>query len=99
MTEILAKLRETLQNPLMHKEVCSHMQDLLHEFNLAKEEKGLEWPLCRTLNSLTSWQEEEDQGLPMMHSSLDDIQQDMARAKIFKEKTMSSNSDTTSQRK
>ena len=74
MTKILTKLQETLQNPLMHEELCSHMQDLLHEFNLAKEEKGLEWPLCKTPYSLPSWQEEEHEALPMMHGSLDDIQ-------------------------
>ena len=45
--EILAKLQETLQNPLMRKEMCSHMQDLLHEFNIAKEEKGVERPLLQ----------------------------------------------------
>ena len=71
--EILAKLQETLQNPLMLKEMCSHMQDLLHEFNLAKEETRLERPLCGTPDSLPSWQEEEDDGLPMMHALLDDI--------------------------
>ena len=97
MKEILAKLRETMRNPLMHEEMRKHMQDLLHEFPLAKEEMELERPLSGTPNSLSSRQEEEDDGIPMMHVSLDNIEHDMACAKLFKEKTMSSDSDTAFQ--
>ena len=93
MIEFLVKPQETLQNPLMRKELCSHMQDLLHEFNLAKEEMGLERPLSGTPNSLSSRQEEEDEGLLMMHALLDDIQHDTAHAKLFKDKMVSSKSD------
>ena len=96
MKEILAKLRQTLQNSLTREEMCSHMQDLLHEFPLAKEETGLEQPLSKSPNLLSSRQEEEDEGLSMMHALMDDIQRDMVRAKLFKEKTMSSGSDTAS---
>ena len=46
--EILAKLQETLQSLLMREEMRSQMQDLLHEFPLAKEETRLEWPLSGT---------------------------------------------------
>ena len=59
--EILAKLRETLRNPLTHKAMCKHTQYLLHEFSLAKEETKLERPLCETPNSLSLRQEEEDE--------------------------------------
>ena len=97
MKEILAKLRETLRNPLTRKAMRKHMQDLLHEFPLAKEETELERPFCGTLNSLSLWQEEEDEGISMMHASLDDIERDMARAKLYKEKSMSSNSETAFQ--
>ena len=74
----------------------NHMQDLLHEFPLAKEEMGLERPLSETPNLLSSRQEEEDDGLSMMHASVDDAQPDMAHAKLFKEKTMSSDSGRAS---
>ena len=73
MKEILAKLQETLRNPLMHKAMHSHMQDLLHEFPRAKEATGLEWPLSGTPNSISSRQEEDNEGLLMMHALLDDI--------------------------
>ena len=98
MQDILAKLRETLRNPFTRVEMMrQHMQALLHEFSLAKEETKLEWPLCETPNSLSLRQEEEDEGISMMHASLDDIVRDMARAKLYKEKTMSSDSETTFQ--
>ena len=73
------------------------MQDLLHEFSLAKEETKLERPLHRTPNSSSLQQEEKDKGISMMHASLDDIERDMARAKLYKQKTMSSNSETAFQ--
>ena len=62
MKDILAKLRETLRNPLMRDEMHKHMQDLLREFPLAKDKTKLEWPLRETLNSLSLQQEEEDEG-------------------------------------
>ena len=93
MKDILAKLRETLCNPLTRDEMRQHMQALLHEFPLAKDEKELEQPRSRTPNSLSRQQEEDDKGISMMHASLDDINRDMARAKLYKEKTMSLDSD------
>ena len=81
-----------MRNPLTREAMRKHMQDLLHEFPLAKEETKLERPLCGTPNSLSLRQEKEDEGNSMMHASLDDIECDMARAKLYKEKTMSSDS-------
>ena len=93
MKDILAKLCETLHNPLTRDEMCQHMQALFHEFPLAKDEKELERPCSGTPNSLSLQQEENDEGISMMHASLDDINRDMARAKLYKEKTMSSDSE------
>ena len=94
MKDILAKLRKTLRNPLTRDEMRQHMQALLHEFPLAKDEKELERPRSSgTLDSLSLQQEEDDEGISMMHASLDDINRDMARAKLYKEKTMSSDSE------
>ena len=97
MKKILAKLRETLRNPLTRETMRKHMQDLLHEFPLAKEEMELERPLCGTPNSPSLQQEEEDEGISLMHASLDEFKRDMARAKLYKEKTMSSDSKTAFQ--
>ena len=73
------------------------MQALLHEFPLAKDEKDLERPLSGIPDSLSLQQEEDDEGISMMHASLDDIDHDMARAKLYKEKTMFSDSKTAFQ--
>ena len=93
MKDILAKLCKTLCNPFTCDEMHQHMQALLHEFPLAKDKKELERPLSRTPNSLYLQQEEDDEGISMMHASLDDINYDMTRAKLYKEKIMSSNSE------
>ena len=97
MKDILANLCDTLCNPLTRDEMSQHMQALLYEFSLAKDEKELERPLSGTPNSLSLQQEENDEGISMMHASLDDINHDMARAKLYKEKTMSSDSETAFQ--
>ena len=97
MKDLLAKLRETLYNPLMRDEMHQHMEVLLQEFPLAKDEKELERPRSGTLDSPSLQQEEDDEGISIMHASLDDIDRDMARAKLYKEKTMSSDSETACQ--
>ena len=97
MKDILAKLRETLRNPLTRDEMCQHMQALLHEFPLEKDEKELERPLSGTPDSLSLQQEEDNEGISMIHASLDDIDHDMVCAKLYKEKTMSSDSKTAFQ--
>ena len=97
MKDILANLRKTLHNPLTHDEIRQHMQALLHEFPLAKDEKELERPRSGTPDSFLWQQEEDDEGIPMMHASLDDLKCDMTRAQLYKEKTMSSDSETAFQ--
>ena len=52
----------------------------------------MEWPRIETPDSLSLQQEENDEGISMMHASLDDINCDIARAKLYKEKTMPSDS-------
>ena len=94
MKNLIAKLRETLHNPQTRDEMLMHMQALLYDAPLATDEMELERPLSGTSNSLSSRQEEKDDGIPMMHASLDDIKCDMAHAKLFKEKTMSLDCDT-----
>ena len=84
MKDILAKICEILCNPSTRDEMRQHMQALLHEFSLAKDEKELEKPCSKTLDSLSLQQEEDDEGISMMHASLDDIDRDMARAKLYK---------------
>ena len=96
MKKILVKLRETLRNPLTHEAMRKHMQDFLHELPLAKEETELEQPLCGTPNSFSLRQEEKDEWISMMDASLDNIERDMAHAKLYKEKTMSSDSEAVS---
>ena len=97
MKDILAKLRKTLRNPFTRDEMHQHMQALLHEFPLAKDEKELERPHSRIPDSLSWQQEEDDEEISMMHASLDNIKRDMACAMLYKEKTMSSNSETAFQ--
>ena len=97
MNDILAQLREILCNPFTRDEMRQHMQALLHEFPLAKDEKELERPRSGTPDSFSWQQEENDKGIPMMHASLDNLERDMARAQLYKEKTMSSDSETTFQ--
>ena len=53
MKDILAKLRKTLRNPLTRDEMRQHMQALLHEFPLAKDEKELERPRSGTPDSFS----------------------------------------------
>ena len=80
MKDILAKLHKTLHNPLTCDEMRQYMQALLHKFPLAKDKKELERPLSGTPYSLSLQQEEDDEGISMMHVSLDDIDCDMDRA-------------------
>ena len=93
MKNLIAKLRETLHNPHTRDEMRHQMQALLHEDPLAKDEEELERPHSGTLDSLALQHEEEDKGTSMMHATLEDFERDMARAQLFKEKTMSSDSE------
>ena len=59
MKDLFAKLRETLHNPLTRDAVRHHMEALLQEFPLAKDERELEQPHSGTLDSLSLHQEED----------------------------------------
>ena len=96
MRDLIAKLRETLYNPLMRDEMRRQMQALLHEFPLAKEERGLEQPPSGTLDSLYLQPKEDEEGISLMYATLDEIDCDIARAQLYKEKTMSSDSEAAS---
>ena len=97
MRDLIANLHETLYDPLTRDEMRRQMQALLHEFPLAKEERGLERPPSRTLDSLYLQPKEDDEGISLMYATLDDIDCDTARAQLYKEKTMSSESKTAFQ--
>ena len=90
MKDLITKLRETLDDPLMGDEMRRQMQALLHEFPLAKEERGLERPPSGTLDSLYLQPKEDGEGISLMYATLYDIDCDTARAQLYKEKTMSS---------
>ena len=94
MKDILAKLHETLRNPLTRDKMRQNMQALLHEFSLAKDKKELERTLSGTPDSLSLQPKEDDEGISMMHASLEDIKRGMACAKLYKEKKMSLDSET-----
>ena len=96
MRDLIAKLRETLYDPLTRDEMRRQMQALLHEFPLAKEERGLERPPSRTLDSLYLQPKEDEKGICMMYATLDDIDCDLACDQLYKEKTMSSDSEAAS---
>ena len=51
----------------MGEELSGHMQALLYEPTLMKEEAGAERPPCGTLNLPPSCHEEEDEGQIKMH--------------------------------
>ena len=96
MRDLIAKLRETLYDPLTRDEMRRQMQALLHEFPLAKEERGLEQPPSGTLHTLYLQPKEDDKEIYLILATLDEIDCDIARAQLYKEKTMSSHREATS---
>ena len=64
---LIRKLCNTMRNPNMHDKLSGHMQGLLYDLTLMKEEEGVERSPCGTPNLPPSCHEEEDEGLIKTH--------------------------------